>query len=63
MSLIKTKVWPPFQIAVLKTVCLIFGLIVGAYYADVIKDYLWILAGIGVVCWIEVFYFYYLKKD
>jgi putative Mn2+ efflux pump MntP len=42
MKLFRSKVWSPFDIALLKWSCIFLGMIIGAYLSDFVKDYLWV---------------------
>jgi hypothetical protein len=48
MKLLRTKVWPAVDIALLKWCCILVGMIAGAYLADFTKRYLWVFA-VGAV--------------
>jgi uncharacterized membrane protein len=42
MKLFRSKVWSPVDIASLKWSCVFLGMIVGAYLAGFVKDYVWV---------------------
>jgi hypothetical protein len=63
MKLFKTKLWPPFELAIFKWSCILFGVIVGAFFAPFVIQYLWIIIGLTVLGSARVTYFYYFKKD
>lgn len=42
MKLFRTKVWRPVDLGLFKWANILFGMIVGAYLADFVKDYLWL---------------------
>lgn len=41
MKLLRTTVWPWYDIALLKWCCLLIGMIAGAYFADFVKAHVW----------------------
>ncbi len=41
MRLLRTKVWYWWDVWMLKWCCLLFGMVVGAYIADIVKGYIW----------------------
>jgi len=49
MKLFRTKVWPWFDIALLKWSSILFGMIAGAYLADFTKRYLLCIAAAAVL--------------
>jgi len=59
MTLFKSKVYPAFELGVLKTCVMCVGLIAGAYFAPYVRRYLWILVAVGVVTYIRAMYFYW----
>jgi uncharacterized membrane protein len=44
MTLFRSKVWSPVDIASLKWTCIFLGMIVGAYLSTFVKDYVWVFA-------------------
>jgi hypothetical protein len=42
MTLFRSKVWSPVDIASLKWSCILFGMIAGAYLSALVKDYVWV---------------------
>ncbi|MGA9115715.1 MAG: hypothetical protein WB626_02960 [Bacteroidota bacterium] len=44
MNLLRTKPWPPLDIALLKTCCLLAGMMAGAYVADFTRENIWVFA-------------------
>ena len=48
MRLFRTKIWSWVDIWVLKWCAFLFGIIVGAYRADMVKQYVWVLLAIAV---------------
>jgi hypothetical protein len=41
MTLFRSKVWSPVDIASLKWSCIVFGMIVGGYFSVFVKDHVW----------------------
>ena len=41
MKLLRTKTWNWWDIGLLKWCCLLFGMIAGAYLADIVMVYAW----------------------
>jgi len=56
----KLNVW---DIGVLKTYCLLIGMILGAYLATFVKDYIAIFVGVVVVCGLWLGYKLYVRKQ
>jgi putative Mn2+ efflux pump MntP len=44
MTLFRSKVWSPVDIASLKWSCIFLGMIGGAYLSAFVKDYVWVFA-------------------
>ena len=44
MKLLRSKVWSPLDIGCLKWSCIFFGMIVGAYFSEFTKQYIWLFA-------------------
>ena len=63
MRFFKTKEWPIFDLGALKTSTACFALILGAYFPEVIKQYLIFFVVLGFLCWAHVVYFYFFKKS
>ena len=42
MTLFRSKVWSPVDIALFKWCCIFFGMIAGAYLSALVKDYVWV---------------------
>lgn len=53
MKLYKAKVWSVIDIGLLKWCCIVIGMIVGAYLADFIKQYVWFFAIAAVLLGIK----------
>ena len=43
MKLLRTKIWSWFDIGLLKVCVLLIGMIVGAYFHDVVMQYVWVI--------------------
>ena len=41
MKLLRAKIWNWWDVSLLKWSCLLFGMVVGAYFADIVKGYVW----------------------
>ena len=41
MTLFRSKVWSPVDIASLKWSCIFLGMIVGAYLSGFVREYMW----------------------
>jgi hypothetical protein len=63
MRLFKARLWPFWEIAMLKLYCVIVGMIIGVYIASAVKGYLWIFILVAVILAIRLCYFYFLKRD
>jgi hypothetical protein len=44
MKIFKARVWSVVDIGLLKWCCILIGMIVGAYLADLTKRYVWVIA-------------------
>lgn len=53
MKLFRTKVWPAFDIALLKWCCILLGMIAGACLADFTKQHVWLFAAAAVLLGIK----------
>jgi len=62
MTLLKTKRWAFWDIAMLKLFCLAMGCIIGAYLASTVKAFLWIFILAAAILGIRLFYAYFIKK-
>jgi len=49
MKLLKTKVWNWWDISLLKWSCFLFGIIVGAYIADIVKGSVWLFLVVAIL--------------
>ena len=52
MNLFKNKKWPWYEIGILKYQCIIFGLLIGAYFPDFILINAWIFIFLFVLAYI-----------
>jgi len=53
VKLLRTKVWSAVDISLLKWCCILVGMIVGAYLADVTKRYVWFFVVAAVLLGIK----------
>lgn len=49
MRLFRTKMWWWLDIGLLKWSALLFGVIAGAYFSDVVKHYVWGVLSVAVI--------------
>ncbi len=49
MRLLRNKVWSWLDVALLKWSCLLLGMVMGAYLADVVRSYWWVLLLLAIV--------------
>jgi hypothetical protein len=42
MKLLRNKMWNWWDIGILKLCCIIYGLIAGAYFHEIVMPYIWI---------------------
>ena len=63
MRLFRTKVWSWVDIWVLKWCAFLFGMIVGAYRSDMVRQYVWIFLVIAVGLGIRASIKYFCDKD
>lgn len=49
MRLFRTKVWSVVDIGLLKSCCILLGMIAGAFLADFTKEHVWIFAAAAVL--------------
>ncbi|OPZ26679.1 MAG: hypothetical protein BWZ02_01922 [Lentisphaerae bacterium ADurb.BinA184] len=59
MKLFRAKVWSVVDIGLLKWCSLLVGLIAGAYLADYVRRYVWIIAAVAVVMAAKVMVSYF----
>jgi hypothetical protein len=48
MKLFRTKVWSWLDIGLLKWSVLLFGMVAGAYFADFVRQFVWIFLGAAI---------------
>jgi hypothetical protein len=53
MTLFRSKVWSPVDIASLKWSCILVGMIVGAYLSALVKDYVWFFLSAAILLGIK----------
>ena len=63
MNLFKNKKWPWYESGILKYQCIIFGLLIGAYFPDFILKNAWIFIILFVLAYIKTIHFYFFTKD
>ena len=63
MKLFKTKKWNPVNLGCFKWANILFGIIIGAYCAKFVKDYIWIFVAAVVILSIKVLIFYFCKDQ
>ncbi len=49
MKLLRTKIWNWWDIALLKWCCILLGMIAGAYFNEVVKQYVWMFAVVAIL--------------
>ncbi len=49
MTLLRTKVWPWVDMALLKWCCVLVGMVVGACFPEVVRAYVWAFAAAAVL--------------
>lgn len=59
----KARHWPVLEIGIFKWTCILFGMIIGAYLADFVKTYVWVLAPIAALGTFRVLTFYFGKVE
>jgi hypothetical protein len=61
MTLLQTKRWAFWDVAILKLFCLALGCIMGAHIASSVKAFLWIFILVVAPLGIRLFYAYFIK--
>jgi putative Mn2+ efflux pump MntP len=56
----KLSLW---DFAVVKMVLILFGMLIGAYISDFVKQYVWYFAGVFVVLYGILIYKIFMKKE
>lgn len=62
MGIFKTKTWSAVDIMLLKWSSVLFGMIVGAYAGNFVKQYLPVFIALVIVFGLKPLYSYWLKK-
>ncbi len=62
MSIWKTKLWKPWDVAFLKWASLGFGMIIGAYFPEFIMQYLWVIVTLVVLMSAKVIVAYFANE-
>jgi len=62
MLIFRKKVWSPVDIMLLKWSSAVFGVIIGAYVSDFVKQYVWIFIFFVIVFGIRPLYSYWFKN-
>lgn len=52
----KIKKFNVWDISVLKTYCLLIGIVIGAYISDFVKQYLWVFIVVIVLLMVKLLY-------
>ena len=61
MGIFKTKTWPAVDIMLVKWSSVFFGMIVGAYVSNFVKQHLWIFIVFVIVFGLKPLYSYWFK--
>jgi len=62
MGIFKTKTWSAFDLMLLKWSSALFGMIIGAYVSNFVKQYLWLFIVLVIVSGLKPLYSYWFKK-
>lgn len=62
--LTRTVVWANWQFGVLKLAMLALGIVIGAYFADFLKPYLWLIGMIflATTTWVTIMWIRAMQK-
>jgi hypothetical protein len=63
MGLLKTKVWSWVDIGLLKWSALLFGMILGGYFPDFTRRYVWVILVLAIVLAIKPSVSYWGNND
>ena len=63
VKLFRSKVWSPLDIACLKWCCILIGMIVGAYFSDFTKRYIWIFIITAILLAIKPMVSYFRNSE
>jgi len=61
MAIFKTKTWSAFDIMLIKWSAAFFGMIVGAYISNFVRQYLWIFIVLVIAFGLRPLYLYWFK--
>ena len=62
MGIFKTKTWSAFDLMLIKWSAAFFGMIIGAYVSNFVKQYLWLFIILVIVLGLRPLYSYWFKK-
>jgi|TARA_B110000116_G_scaffold172993_1_gene149604 hypothetical protein len=62
MKLLKTKLWSPLDLIWFKTAAVTFGLLCGAFFSEVLMEYIWVVAAVFFATYTKTVHFYYFSK-
>ena len=62
MGLMKSRVWPYWQIGVLKWTSILIGMLIGATWSGFVKNFAWIILALAVLGSAQVIVFYFSKE-
>jgi putative Mn2+ efflux pump MntP len=63
LGLFRVKKWPVVDLTIFKWTTALFGIMIGAYFSDFVKQHIVTIAILAALGAIRVCYFYYFKKD
>jgi len=63
VKLLRTKVWPWFDILSLKWCAFLFGMIAGAYLPYFFRKYTWVILGLAIILAIKPSITYFGDKE
>ena len=61
MAIFKTKMWSAGDIVLLKWSCILFGMIIGAYLSNLVKQYLLIFIVLIILSGLKPLYSYWFE--
>jgi len=62
MKLLKTKLWSQLDLIWFKTTTVTFGLLCGAFFSEVLMEYIWVVAVLFFATYLKTVHFYYFSK-
>jgi len=62
MGIFKTKTWSAVDLMLLKCSSAFFGMIIGAYVSNFVKQYLWLFIVLVIVLGLKPLYSYWFKN-